>query len=441
MWSSRRTTWSHQNRLWFPGPNSTVESFNSTVRDKSDNDYGNKSASRRPKRHEYQGGLAVGFESIVKLRKEEFMSTDLVTADLTGDPNTRGVQYGKFRAEAIQSCISAWIDSLGAVGILYPHRYIEEMSHRTGFVSAINEHCPDLFEEVRGIAAGAGLPLELVYGAQLMDEEWAYRARMSGNPAQLEKCSSAAVRAADGAVIIGQNMDLGGYTNGHQILLRLAPHGSCPGALIFSVSSMIALLGVNARRIGVCVNAIPQLSARDSGLPVAFVIRKLLQARTLAEAVNMIRTLPHATSQHYLIADPSSIRSFEASPERVVEYESPHLTGVLHTNHPLAPPFVVAPEGGINSVARLSALWHYLGRGNPDLAAMKAALSSRDDPEHPVSRTLAGGQVSQSAGMISFTTGSMISELRSSSEAIDTWVSAGPPSIHGYSPVSLTCEL
>jgi hypothetical protein len=362
--------------------------------------------------------------------------TEVATVDIAGDPYQRGAEYGALRRMEVQACLTAWIESLRAAGIQNPNAHIAEMLRRTQFLSAIREHCPDLLEEVRGIADGAEQTIELLLGAQLMDEEWAYRARAAVALQQPEKCSSVAVRAGD-AVLLGQNMDLGGYTGGHEVLLHLAPQGEQPGALIFSISSMIALLGVNDRRIGVCVNSIPQLPASRTGLPVAFMVRKLLQVRTLAEAVELVQRLPHATSQHYLLADATSIRSFEASPKRVVEYSPPDATGVLHTNHPLAAPFAVDPPESINSATRLNTLRRRLASDTPDLKAVMAALSSTDDPEHPVSRT--GGPINALTGMTSFTTGSMISELRLGSKNIESWVSAGPPSIHGYAHVSMPC--
>jgi isopenicillin-N N-acyltransferase like protein len=356
-----------------------------------------------------------------------------VLLDIQGDPHARGRALGFARRRRIQSCLSAWLESVKVAGIADPHSYLTDMLEATDFLPAIRRHAPDLLEEVRGLAVGAGQPFELVYAAQLLDEEWAYRKTRLGDSPPPQKCSSVAAKSADGAMLIGQNMDLGGYTEGHQTLLELAPHGAHPGALIFSVSSMIALLGINTHRIGVCVNSIPQLPAAREGLPVAFVIRTLLQSRTLEEAIATMRKLPHATGQHYLIADSARFRSFEASPAGVVEYHPPEADRIFHTNHPLADS-LKAVGGNDNSVGRLQCLRRRLASGQPSLESVKAALSSRDDPEHPVSRTkvLAAGSPDAARGLTNFTTGSMISVLRGPGEPLECWVSAGPPSLQGY---------
>jgi hypothetical protein len=236
-------------------------------------------------------------------------------------------------------------------------------------------------------------------------------------------------------------MDLDGYTDGHQVVMRIAPHAPEPGGLVFSVGGMIALMGVNARGVGVCVNALPQLPAARKGLPVAFVIRKLLQAENVAGATRIVHDIPHASGQHYLVADPTAIRSFEASASGVIEYHSPNPARVLHTNHPLVEELsnAYAARDQTNSVARLKSLRNRLTTGDVGLQAIMAALSSRDDPDHPVCRVLALRDVAASAGGTNrFTTGSMISALAQGPQTVESWVSAGPPSLREYTRIGVS---
>jgi isopenicillin-N N-acyltransferase-like protein len=360
--------------------------------------------------------------------------------DVAGDAHSRGQTFGQTRRKQIQSCMVDWLNSLRIAGLDDPESYIAQMLRDTSFLSTIREHTPALLDEVRGIAFGANLPPELMLAAQFMDEEWAYRAKFLRDAHTHEKCSSVAINSGSGVTWIGQNMDLGGFTDGHQILLRIAPCAPEPDALIFTIGGMIGLLGVNARGVGICVNSLPQLPAARTGLPVAFVIRRLLEAESAAEAVRLVLKLPHATGQHYLIADPVSIRSFEASPERVVEYHSPDPSRLLHTNHPLAEQKgEPSSRDETNTVARLRSLTDRLMTAEPGLDKIKAALSSSDDPDHSVCRVAsANSSVSSLTGMISFTTGSMISELKQGSRAVDSWISAGPPSLRGYTHIRLT---
>ncbi len=354
------------------------------------------------------------------------MSMAFSAIALSGAPQDRGRAQGVALRPLIQSHLAAWLGALAKGGVGEPEAYVAQMLAATDFVTAIRRHTPDLMAEVEGIAAGAEVPFELLFGLQLLDEEWAHRVRTQAADGKLEKCTSLGIVAADGQTWIGQNMDLGSYTDGHQALLSIAAEGNRPAALVFTVAGMIGLMGVNAAGVGVCVNSLPQLPSAPRGLPVAFVLRRLLQARSLAAACDLVTGLPHATNQHYLIAAPGAVRAFEASAEGVTAYHPPQASRVLHTNHPLAEVQGDAEDAAYraNTVARLAALGARLGGGEPGLEEIKGALCSFDDPQHPICRLRGEGPLS------AFTTGSMISALAPG--RVGSWVSSGPPSVAGY---------
>jgi hypothetical protein len=340
----------------------------------------------------------------------------------TGSPYERGVAQGRAFRHAIAGHSEALLSVWRKQGIDDPIEHRARLLRETRFEEAIERHTPHLLREVEGIAAGSGLSRAEVYALQLLDEEWAFRRRLKDGPG-LQKCSAFAVRNdAAGVTWIGQNMDLGAYTDGLQ---RLVQHASCdgrPGAVIVTIAGMLGLLGVNDAGVGVCVNSIPQVPSAAEGVPVAFVVRHLLEARSAAEASDRCRRLPHASNQHYLIADASLIVSLEASSEEVVELPLPAPDRALHTNHPLARG-ARYPEGEENSVARLRSLDRRLGHGSPVLADLQGALASCDDERHPVCRLR-----TDELGPTSFTTASMISALHGKAAPVEGWVSFGPPS-------------
>jgi hypothetical protein len=351
---------------------------------------------------------------------------------LHGAPFERGRAHGRALKAQTHAHLTAWLSSLEAGGAGDPRVYVARMLAQTDFVSAIRAQAPDLLSEVEGVADGAEAPFELVFALQLLDEEWAHRVRTRG-AAGLEKCSSAAIAAPDGAWI-GQNMDLGTYTDGAQAALAIAGDGERPAAMVFTVAGMIGLMGVNAAGVGVCVNSLPQLPSAREGLPVAFVLRRLLQATSLAEAAALVEALPHATNQHYLLAAPDGVRSFEASAAGVVEYRPDKTGWVLHTNHPLAAAGAAEDAGySENSQARLASLSVRLGGAAAGFAPLAEALCACDDPRHPVCRP-AG-----SNALAGFTTGSMVSRLAPG--GVTTWISLGPPREMGYAAFDLGSEL
>jgi isopenicillin-N N-acyltransferase like protein len=344
----------------------------------------------------------------------------LRTIEAHGGARQRGLAIGAaLRAEiadhvrALKGSLPAWVGA--------PDDYLARMLAETDFKTAIRQHTPDLLAELEATAEGAGAAADDVYALQLLDEEWAFRVRMRAARSP-EKCSSLAIVGANGPTWIAQNMDLGDYTDGFQALLSL-DDGEAPAALVFTAAGMLGLMGVNAAGVGVCVNSLPQLPSAPEGLPVAFVIRRLLQARSADEACDLVQALPHATNQHYLIAGPGQARSFEASAAGVTEYRPADPARMLHTNHPLTDA-AATPEPAAkreNSVARLEALQARLGAGTVGLAEIQATLSSCDNDRHPVRRT---------GGAVGFTCGSMISSL--TPNRVEAWVSAGPPQPSGY---------
>lgn len=349
---------------------------------------------------------------------------------LTGGPFERGHAHGAGLQAQVQAHLSAWLESLAQAGVGEPKAYVAGLLAATDFRPAIERHTPDLWQEIQGIGAGAEVAPDLLFGLQLLDEEWAYRLR-AGREGRLEKCSSAAIVSPSGPTWIGQTMDLGGYTEGFGELLAPAATPGAPAALVFTVAGMIGLMGVNAAGVAVCVNSLPQLPSAPQGLPVAFVLRRLLQASSLTEASDLVLSLPHATNQHYLIAEAGAARSFEASAEGVSEYRPPRPDRVLHTNHPLAAQGAPETEAArANSVARLRALQARLSDGEPGLDELKAAFSSCDDPDNPVCRIRG-----EAGGLTASTTGSMVSELTPAK--VETWVSPGPPSRTPYAHFAL----
>lgn len=350
---------------------------------------------------------------------------------LSGSPHERGIAQGAALRQAIGDHSDALLSVWRKQAIDDPLAHRERLLRETRFEEAIERHTPHLLREVEGIAAGSGLPREEVYALQLLDEEWAFRQRLHGG-ASLQKCSTVALRNdAGGVTWIGQNMDLGAYTDGLQRLVLHAPCEGRPRAMLVTLAGVLGLFGVNDAGVGVCVNSIPQVPSAAEGVPVAFVVRRLLEARSAAEASDWCRTLPHATNQHYVIADASLIVSLEASSMGVLEVPLPARDRSLHTNHPLASG-ARYPQGEENSVARLRSLDERLGRGTPGLGDLQAALASFDDPTHPICRLR-----TDEFGPTSFTTASMISALRGNGVPVESWVSLGPPSQRGYQRFTL----
>src|SRR5438034_663001 len=79
-----------------------------------------------------------------------------------------------------------------------------------------------------------------------------------------------------GGALLAQNMDLPEVMDGGQTILRsTAPDGT--RTVVLTAAGMIGLTGCSSAGVGVCVNTLSMLNHSPDGLPVAFVVRGLLE--------------------------------------------------------------------------------------------------------------------------------------------------------------------
>ena len=298
--------------------------------------------------------------------------------ELSGSARDRGRAHGEELRPDIADGMERWRGAL-ARDVGDPAVYLKRFLTDTDHLSAIERDTPELMDEVRGIAEGAGIPFVDCLAYQLMDEEWRYRTDVVMN-----RCSGIGVFGErTGSTLLAQNMDLPAHYDGSQVLLRIREGGT--EALVFSAAGMIALDGCNAHGLGICCNTLAQLRTSPDGLPVAFVVRAVLACTTLDDAVRFVKGVKHASGQNYLVGGPTRVVSLECSADSVREYQT-HPTRVLHTNHPLVnDDFVAAPGREIAALAETERRFEFLAAdvlddAPLDAGGIKALLADRTTP-------------------------------------------------------------
>lgn len=255
---------------------------------------------------------------------------------LAGSGTQRGLDHGRELASEIAATVTAFKAHLAATG--HPPDPLGRRLAASGLVRTAAEHEPDLWAEVVAIAGGARLPLEDILLLVFLDEVWGLTRRagcssvariLAGRPAD------ATGPARPATTEIGQTMDLPAWSADRALVLRISS-GSGPAALLLAYPGSIGLCGANDAGLGVAVNALPRAPASEDGLGVTFILRRLLTATSLAQAEDIVRTVPHAAGQAYTIAAPDGIASFEADAEAVRRVSTPGIAAVAHTNHYLA---------------------------------------------------------------------------------------------------------
>lgn len=352
--------------------------------------------------------------------------------ELSGSAKERGRQHGEALRDEISNILEHWKSSLGtyrgAVHKGSPDDYLTEFLAETDFLSAITKYTPDLLDEVRGLSEGANQRFEDMLAMQMVDEEWTFGLRRK-LLRPTEKCTGFGIVGTDAQpTMAGQNMDITSWADGYQALTRIKHDEDRPEQMVVIYAGLIGLMGCNAAPLGITCNTLSDLRASAVGLPVAFVVRGVLQQTDLEGAIRFLKRIPHASGQNYILSSPGEVRCFECSAGAVVEYQPGRAGRVFHTNHQLAnsdrDPVILKhhPEGrpSTNSEARLNSISTRL-MGRPDLSEIKSALSAHDDPDHPVSRSL--GQAG-SDRHIGFTAASAIYEF---ADEFRLHLAAGPP--------------
>ena len=329
--------------------------------------------------------------------------------------------------------MALWKAQLGSPGGAGADAFIQKFLEETDFAPAIEKWTPGLLDEVRGIADGAEIDFDTVYAFQLMDEIWLYQSGLEG-----EACSAIAFeRQGDRPALVAQNMDLEPFREGYQVLMHVKHPDSDLESLFLTCAGLIVTTGMNNAPLGIAVNAMGQMDYGTEGLPVAFVVRGLLEQKSLEDAVSFLESVRHASGQNYILGDSSQVVDLEVSTNQLAKFTPERNPGViLHTNHPRIltdyhARYEESLEGGAtpmglgeNTHARLEALETRLGEkeGSLGIDDIKSTLSSQDSAQHPVCRP-------HDPGKSSFTFGTVIQVL---SDSPELHLAPGPPNVTSF---------
>jgi isopenicillin-N N-acyltransferase-like protein len=217
-----------------------------------------------------------------------------------------------------------------------PNESTAQFMRDTDLVAATEKWAPQLLEEVKGIGDGVGVDFDTIFMWQCMDEQWWFGAHSLFKRA--ERCSGlGCCRESKTPVLLAQNMDVPNYYDDFEILLRVRNEESSVESFVFSVAGLIGLNGLNNQPLGICCNTLLELNYSPKGLPVASILRSVLEQPTLEKAIRFIQRIKHASGQSYIMTGLEKVVDFECSANKVCRYtpyEGPRR--VYHTNHAIA---------------------------------------------------------------------------------------------------------
>ena len=233
---------------------------------------------------------------------------------------------------------------------------------------------PQFVEELEGIAEGAGLPFEQVF-LEMCEELWPTPER-HGNVSGVSKgCTDFAARGratADGSTLLAHTNDLAPEAEEDLVILRVQA-GDEPEFLAVTVDGLGFSAGLNAVGISITGNEVACNDIRP-GVPRLLIVRAILAARRLGEAMGACLLPQRASSYNNIIADPNGeIYSMEGS---ATDCEPIYIDDdiLAHANHYISSPmrrFEAHRNRISNSVIRYNRAMRLLrenyGRLSPEL--------------------------------------------------------------------------
>src|SRR5690606_29312607 len=251
---------------------------------------------------------------------------------VAGDPYALGLAHGR--------ALAAWVRDYAeervrlACSPVWSGREstrAEVMALARACLSVHEETYPDLAEELRGIADGAGLsPAELVVSGGFTDFVDAVAAgalgegphgagAASGGAAAAgapgggearpaggdeDDCTAflvPAARMADGAPAFAQTWDMHEGSADHLVLLEGRPRGA-PAFVVMTTAGCVGMIGMNEAGLTVGIN---NLTAADGrvGVTWPFVVRAMLREETLEAALEVLARAPLCGGHNYLVMD------------------------------------------------------------------------------------------------------------------------------------------
>ncbi|KAJ7625758.1 acyl-coenzyme A:6-aminopenicillanic acid acyl-transferase-domain-containing protein [Roridomyces roridus] len=293
---------------------------------------------------------------------------------LSGSPREIGLEHGKQLAVQIQRQIQVYTDMFQRTSNLdWPA--VRDIS--IAYQKTLQSLTPEIYEEIEGIAEGAGLDvLDIV--ALNVRSEMALGLFSDG-------CTSLGWKLpGSGDVILAQNWDWTPRVQENMAMMSIDQPGH-PKIYMMTEAGIVGKIGFNSASVGVCLNALRAHPTDSSKLPIHIALRICLNSPSAKQALDRIIALGGvASAQHILIADQAGALAMELSPLGN-KFIHPNEHGyVTHTNHFVggAPQGIVEPHWpGVASqerLARIDTLMETLvGGGKVHEGAIRDTLRSR----------------------------------------------------------------
>jgi hypothetical protein len=298
---------------------------------------------------------------------------------LAGSGRQRGLDHGREDGAEIARAATALKAHLAASG--HPPDTLMRRLATGPLPRTASELVPDLWDEVTAMAHATRMPLDELLLLVFAPDLPAYAGAGAGAGAHgvaeptVSFGGTAAARVIAGTAgdnaggglsglshepippttEIGQTVDLPAWARRRARALRIGAVDE-PNSLVVAYPGCLGLCGANQSGVAVATTALPWAETSSQGLGVSFIVRRILQMSTFADAQAFLRSTPHAVGRAYLIAGPDGLGCFEADADGVHQSDDPLARTIAHADHRLANSTPASLRASASSRARLRAV-------------------------------------------------------------------------------------
>lgn len=295
--------------------------------------------------------------------------------EVGGTHRAIGEQFGEQLRPEVRAYSEMWLSKAMARSGLARAELLEQVD---GFVAVIDAYAPQLGEEIRGVAAGAGIAEREAFAVQVRME-----LLFAGPPPP--SCTTFAVTGdwtADGSTIVGQNVDLDAEVEPFGVILKIRPDDA-PAVMLYTSPGLVSYVGLNEAGLAVHGNLLVSPGWR-AGFPRYLLTRLMLAEATVDAAIEAGLRPPRASSRNLILGDAQgAISNLELAVEEASVTRSND--GMLvHTNH-FTSPELAGSDRSIpsSSCHRLERMTELLETANKPLTVEDLQGFFRDHAGYP----------------------------------------------------------
>jgi isopenicillin-N N-acyltransferase-like protein len=229
-----------------------------------------------------------------------------VAVDLRGSCRAAGRAYGERFSADIARQVAAYAPVFDFLGM-----GADEVARRAEaeLLPPAEGAFPGYVDELRGRADGAGVAFRHLFPLNCIEEVWSWVGpeklreleELAGGSGPGGHCTTFALRR-EGRVLFGHNEDWSAVDLGTTMPVHEVTTADGARFLSLQLVGVIPWGGLNAHGLTITANTLPTTDARP-GVPNAFVLRRLLECRSLEEVWEHVRLPGRALGGYVLAGD------------------------------------------------------------------------------------------------------------------------------------------